>query len=121
MSDEMFFGAPTECQVCADSTFPVAEAEVLCDAHRPWRVLEIAFTATPADAEEKFQAISNALTNAEAADQFHRPAYRSRIAWENGTLDYTYEVSVHGFKHDLAVETLMHHGLMDNPSCLVLA
>lgn len=90
-------------------------------ADEPWAVLEVAFTATPADASDKAEAIGKVLDEALPDAEWHRPAHRSRIAWDNGTLDYTFEVSVHGFKQDLAVQALMHHGLIDNPAALVVA
>lgn len=86
-----------------------------------WGVLEVAYTATPEDAQGKFDQIVATLDEAEVAEEIRRPTHRSRIAWDNGTLSYIFEASVLRLDEEKAVEALMSHGIIDNPASVVVA
>lgn len=83
-----------------------------------WKVCTVDFEATAQSSDEKYKAINGLVTD---GVKFHRPLYRSRILFDDGTLEYRYEVCIEfdaGFEDDEVAanlaKALIEAGLIDN-------
>jgi hypothetical protein len=88
-----------------------------------WATVTVEFTARPEGAEDKANEIAYTIQTT-TAQKPYRPTHRSRIAWEDGTLDYIYEASIQIM--DSAVEAgtasvaaaLLERGLVDSDAAV---